>query len=64
MKDSLAIFTITQSDRTGVIIYRMGLLVAALSFAIASWLIFISSQQSNGFNGTNSLYALFCLALR
>ena len=29
-------FTIDQSDRTSVIIYRTGLMIAALSFAIAS----------------------------
>ncbi|MBD1935405.1 MULTISPECIES: DUF2301 domain-containing membrane protein [Cyanophyceae] len=54
-------FTLTGSDRTGVIIYRAGLMVAALSFALGSWLVL----------GTNTvqlslltpLYACFCLAL-
>ncbi|MBD1929638.1 DUF2301 domain-containing membrane protein [Trichocoleus sp. FACHB-90] len=54
-------FTLTGSDRTGVIIYRTGLMVAALSFALGSWLVL----------GTNTvqlslltpLYACFCLAL-
>jgi uncharacterized integral membrane protein len=32
-------FTLTGSDRTGVIIYRAGLMVAALSFALGSWLV-------------------------
>lgn len=56
-------FTITQSDRTGVIIYRGGLLVAALSFAIASWLILSQGSTPNVLAALTPLYALFCIAL-
>jgi uncharacterized integral membrane protein len=55
-------FTITQSDRTGVIIYRAGLMVAALSFAIGSALVLFNNQPIN-FNILTLLYACFTLAL-
>ncbi|HEY9873611.1 MAG TPA: DUF2301 domain-containing membrane protein [Candidatus Obscuribacterales bacterium] len=64
-------FTITQSDRIGVIIYRTGLMVAALSFAIGTWLVlgtrteFLSLQSDNSvvLRALTPLYAIFCLAL-
>lgn len=56
-------FTITQSDRTGVIIYRSGLLVAALSFAIGSWLVLFSGWNSTIFTLLTPLYLVFSLAL-
>ena len=56
-------FTITQSDRTGVIIYRAGLLVAALSFAIASWLILSQGNTPTVLTALTPLYGLFCAAL-
>jgi uncharacterized integral membrane protein len=56
-------FTITQSDRTGVIIYRSGLLVAALSFAIGSWLVLFSGWNSTIFTILTPLYIVFSLAL-
>lgn len=56
-------FTITQSDRTGVIIYRGGLLVAALSFAIGSWLVLSQGNNSPVLAALTPLYALFCIAL-
>lgn len=56
-------FTITQSDRTGVIIYRGGLLVAALSFAIASWLILSQGNTPSVLAALTPLYALFSIAL-
>jgi uncharacterized integral membrane protein len=56
-------FTITQSDRTGVIIYRAGLLVAALSFAIASWLILSQGNTPTVLTALTLLYGLFCVAL-
>ncbi|HEY9902342.1 MAG TPA: DUF2301 domain-containing membrane protein [Candidatus Sericytochromatia bacterium] len=56
-------FTITQSDRTGVIIYRSGLLVAALSFAIASWLVLSQANNPTVLTALTPLYAVFCLAL-
>jgi uncharacterized integral membrane protein len=56
-------FTITQSDRTGVIIYRSGLVVAALSFAIASWLVLFSGNIQTVLTALTPLYAVFCVAL-
>lgn len=56
-------FTITQSDRAGVIIYRSGLLVAALSFALGSWLVLFPGWNSTIFTALTPLYALFSLAL-
>lgn len=52
-------FTITQSDRTGVIIYRTGLMVAALSFAIGSALVL----QGQGLQLLTPLLACFALGL-
>ncbi len=56
-------YTITESDRTGVIIYRIGLMVAALSFAIAIWLVLWQGNNSTVLNAVTVLYAVFCLAL-
>ncbi|HEY9852633.1 MAG TPA: DUF2301 domain-containing membrane protein [Leptolyngbyaceae cyanobacterium] len=56
-------YTITQSDRTGVIIYRAGLMVAALSFAIASWLVLSQGNNPTILNIVTVLYAAFCLSL-
>ncbi|MFW9260944.1 DUF2301 domain-containing membrane protein [Nostoc sp. CALU 546] len=55
-------FTITQSDRTGVIIYRAGLMVAALSFAIGSALVLFNNNPTV-FTILTPLYACFSLAL-
>ncbi|AVH73952.1 DUF2301 domain-containing membrane protein [Nostoc sp. 'Lobaria pulmonaria (5183) cyanobiont'] len=55
-------FTITQSDRTGVIIYRAGLMVAALSFAIGSALILLNNNPTV-VTALTPLYACFSLAL-
>ncbi|MDZ7969560.1 MAG: DUF2301 domain-containing membrane protein [Nostoc sp. DedSLP03] len=55
-------FTITQSDRTGVIIYRAGLMVAALSFAIGSALILLNNNPIV-VTLLTPLYACFSLAL-
>ena len=55
-------FTITQSDRIGVIIYRAGLMVAALSFAIGSALVLFNNQPIN-LTILTALYACFTLAL-
>ncbi|MDZ7954167.1 DUF2301 domain-containing membrane protein [Nostoc sp. DedQUE09] len=55
-------FTITQSDRTGVIIYRAGLIVAALSFAIGSALILLNNNPTV-VTLLTPLYACFSLAL-
>lgn len=56
-------FTITQSDRTGVIVYRSSLLVAALSFAIGSWLVLGQGSSPMVLKTLTPLYALFCTAL-
>ncbi|MDZ8094980.1 MULTISPECIES: DUF2301 domain-containing membrane protein [unclassified Nostoc] len=55
-------FTITQSDRTGVIIYRAGLMVAALSFAIGSALILLNNNPTV-VSLLTPLYACFSIAL-
>ncbi|MBW4576701.1 MAG: DUF2301 domain-containing membrane protein [Aphanothece sp. CMT-3BRIN-NPC111] len=56
-------FTITESDRTGVIIYRTGLMVAALSFAIGSTLVLSFTNNLAVLKALTPLYAIFCLAL-
>ncbi|MDM9585467.1 DUF2301 domain-containing membrane protein [Nostoc sp. GT001] len=55
-------FTITQSDRTGVIIYRAGLMLAALSFTIGSALILLNNNPTV-VTLLTPLYACFSLAL-
>ena len=55
-------FTINQSDRTSVIIYRTGLMVAALTFAIGSALVlFYNTPQTIA--ALTPLYLCFSLAL-
>ncbi|MEI2577619.1 DUF2301 domain-containing membrane protein [Scytonema sp. PRP1] len=54
-------FTLTEGDRTGVIIYRAGLMVAALSFAIGSALVVLNNNPN--FQLLTPLYACFSLAL-
>ncbi|NEP13454.1 MAG: DUF2301 domain-containing membrane protein [Symploca sp. SIO2C1] len=56
-------FTITQSDRTGVIVYRSSLLIAALSFAIGSWLVLAGSSNPIAIRLLTPLYTVFCIAL-
>lgn len=56
-------FTITQSDRTGVIIYRASLIIAALSFATATWLVLTQIGNPITLNLVTLLYAIFCLSL-
>ncbi|MEA5623858.1 DUF2301 domain-containing membrane protein [Nostoc sp. UHCC 0251] len=55
-------FTITQSDRTGVIIYRTGLMVSALSFAIGSALVLLNNNPTV-FTALTPLYTCFSVAL-
>ena len=55
-------FTITEGDRTGVIVYRAGLMVAALSFGIGSALVLLGNNPSV-FTTLTPLYACFSLAL-
>jgi uncharacterized integral membrane protein len=56
-------FTITDSDRMEVIIYRAGLTVAALSFAIGSILIFWQGATPFVLQAITVLFALFSLGL-
>lgn len=56
-------FTITQSDRTGVIIYRLGLTLAALSFTIGSGLLLGKGETSWVLQLLTPLFALFSLGL-
>jgi uncharacterized integral membrane protein len=55
-------FTINQSDRTGVIIYRTGLMVAALCFAIGSALVLFNNNPTT-IPVITPLYTGFSLAL-
>lgn len=55
-------FTITDSDRTGVIVYRTSLMVAALSFALGSALGLLNHNSVN-LQILTPLFACFCLAL-
>lgn len=56
-------FTITQSDRVGVMIYRAGLIVAAFSLAFASFTIFSQGVTPTILQSLTILYAVFSLAL-
>ncbi len=56
-------FTITQSDRAGVIIYRSGLLVACLCFATGTSLVLLAVNNPTVVQALTPLYACFCLAL-
>ncbi|MBD2252947.1 DUF2301 domain-containing membrane protein [Nostoc parmelioides] len=55
-------FTINQSDRNGVIIYRSGLMVAALSFAIGTALVLFTNNPI-AIQALTPLYTCFSLAL-
>ncbi len=56
-------FTINKSDRTGVIIYRSGLILAALSFVLGSGLILVQGTSPEILNAITPLFALFALGL-
>lgn len=56
-------FTITPSDRKGVIVYRTGLAVAALSFAVGSWLALTQGSNPMVLTALTPVYAIFCIAL-
>jgi uncharacterized integral membrane protein len=56
-------FTITQSDRTGVIIYRTGLMIAALSFAAGSALALLGDNSPTAIQAITPFYTCFSLAL-
>ena len=54
-------FTINKSDRQGVLIYRGGLILAAISFAIATNLVVAQGESAIGW--VTPLFALFSLGL-
>lgn len=56
-------FTVTDGDRLGVIVYRAGLMIAALSFAIGSTLVLLSDNLTNIFPSLTPLFACFCVGL-
>ena len=56
-------FTITQSDRLGVKIYRSGLMVAAVCFAISTTLVLWPNTIEGFTSLLTPLYACFCLGL-
>jgi uncharacterized integral membrane protein len=56
-------FTITDEDRRGVVIYRSGLAVAALCFAIAAGLVLWQGDNSTVLRLLTPLYTGFCVAL-
>lgn len=55
-------FTITPDDRSSVIVYRTGLMVTALSFAIGSALVLLNPNPDI-FSVLTPLFACFCGAL-
>ncbi len=56
-------FTINQGDRQGVIIYRAGLMIAALSFAMGSTIVLWQGNHPAMIQALSSLYTLFCIGL-
>ncbi len=56
-------FTITKSDRLGVIIYRSGLIIAALSFALGSVLVLWPGSNPTVIKAVTILYGCFSLGL-
>lgn len=56
-------FTITDSDRWGVIIYRTGLIIAAVSFALGSISVLYFGATPTILSLLTPLYALFALGL-
>lgn len=56
-------FTIDEADRRGVIIYRSGLMVAALSFAIATGLVLWQSGNLTVLRLLTPIYICFWVAL-
>lgn len=56
-------FTITGSDRREVIIYRGGLVIAALCFALAVAILFWQPAHPDRLPWISLLYSVFCLSL-
>ena len=56
-------FTITQGDRLGVIVYRAGLALAALSFATGTYLILSQGGTPAVLQALTALFGIFSLGL-
>lgn len=56
-------FTITDRDRWEVVIYRSGLMVAAVAFALATAIALKFPTHATALTLISLLYSLFCLAL-
>ncbi|PZV10105.1 MAG: hypothetical protein DCF32_00420 [Leptolyngbya sp.] len=56
-------YTITQGDRRGVVLYRMGLMVAALAFGLGTILALDFNQNSTLVQAISLLYTVFWLGL-
>lgn len=56
-------FTILESDRREVILYRGGLMLAAVCFAIATGLVLWQGNNLASLHWISGLYSIFCLGL-
>lgn len=56
-------FTIEAHDRREVLIYRSGLMVAAIAFAVAVAIVWLSPRLAHPWIWVSGLYSLFCLGL-
>ena len=56
-------FTITNADRIGVIIYRAGMAIAALSLAVGGFLFLVSGPTSTVLSGLTVLFFTFSAGL-
>ncbi|MEO1069626.1 MAG: DUF2301 domain-containing membrane protein, partial [Cyanobacteria bacterium J06638_6] len=56
-------YTITSGDRRGVVLYRTGLMVAALAFGAGSAIALFFNQNSSLVQGISFLYTVFWLGL-
>lgn len=56
-------FTITDRDRQEVIIYRSGLLLAAVAFVAATAIVLIQPSEAASLQFVSLLYSIFCLGL-
>lgn len=56
-------FTLTQSDRTSVVVYRTALAVAALCFAVGTFAVLWQANNPTVVQALTVLWACFCAAL-
>jgi uncharacterized integral membrane protein len=56
-------FTILDSDRREVILYRSGLMLSAVCFAIATGLVLWQGNNPASLHWVSGLYSIFCLGL-